>query len=418
MKQPFPRTAALALVAALAALPVRAQPGRGPSRVVTDPVIEKEVSFEESFVGTVMPTRTSKLGSAASGRVEAFAEDVKEGQRIEKGKPIARLRTRIIEAELAAAKATRDARNAGLQTLLKALPEQIKQAEERLKSARLLRDFYANVRRRMETASTAVSREELERAQQEHLRADAAFREAEAALRLEFEPRKEKEDQARAMLAQAEAEVNRLTEQLERHTVRAPFNCYLLHNRAEVGQWVLQGELVAEVVELDEVDVITQVLEDVVQHIRLGQEVEVKVPSLPGRAFIGKVSAIIPVGNERARTFPVKVRVKNEPVGKSMLLKAGMFARVTFLKDQKRKVLLVHKDALNLEGGKPAVLVVEKSPRGASGLTVRRVEVEIGMSHNEFIEVRGKLEPGQQLVVEGNERLRPGQSVVPISRNR
>ena len=42
----------------------------------------------------------------------------------------------------------------------------------------------------------------------------------------------------------------------------------------------------------------------------------------------------------------------------------------------------------------------------------RAVPVQVGVAEGRLIQVKGDLKPGQQVVIRGNERLRPGQDVV------
>ena len=100
---------------------------------------------------------------------------------------------------------------------------------------------------------------------------------------------------------------------------------------------------------------------------------------------------------------------------------------VTFSLTTEQKALLVPKDALVLGRGSPVVFVVDRMPKGGPAESpppkgnspvgpppdgmVRRVPVELGAATEDLIEVRGPLEPGERVVVEGNERMFPGQLV-------
>ena len=59
-----------------------------------------------------------------------------------------------------------------------------------------------------------------------------------------------KTEQARARVTAAQAELSRLEEQFDRHTMKAPFDGWVSAEHTEIGQWVMQGDPVAEVVEL------------------------------------------------------------------------------------------------------------------------------------------------------------------------
>ena len=44
-----------------------------------------------------------------------------------------------------------------------------------------------------------------------------------------------------------------------------------------------------------------------------------------------------------------------------------------------------------------------------------RIEVEAGIARGGMIEVRGDLQPGQQVIIRGNERIRAGQALRVIN---
>ena len=61
----------------------------------------------------------------------------------------------------------------------------------------------------------------------------------------------------------------------------------------------------------------------------------------------------------QARTFPVKVRVKNEFTDDGPLVKSGMYARVMLPTGAKQMATLVSKDALVLGGQHGSYLFVD-----------------------------------------------------------
>jgi RND family efflux transporter MFP subunit len=383
----------------------------GPARVFAAPVIQKEVAAGQTFVGTVMPLRTSKVGSAVSGRVEEFLVD--EGKPVKKGQPLARLWTKVISAELAAAKAELKLRQAELAEMENgSRPEEIDEAKQRVAAAEAHRQFRRSQRLRVQGAGRGFSPEEIEEAISLSNQADAVHEQARATLKLlELGPRQEKKDQARARADAAQAEVDRLEEQVARHTMVAPFDGYVVKEYTEVGEWLMQGAHVAEIAELDEVDIDVAVPEDYVGYLSEGASSRVEVGGLPDRAFTGRVALIVPKANERARTFPVKVRVANQREGNNVLIKAGMFARVTLPVGKKEPSLLVSKDALVLGGATRMVYVVDTDPQSPMKGKARPVPVELGVAEGNLIQVRGDLKPNQMVVTQGNERLRPGQDV-------
>jgi len=73
-------------------------------------------------------------------------------------------------------------------------------------------------------------------------------------------------------------------------------------------------------------------------------------------------------------------------------------------------VLAVPRDALVLRGDGASVYVVDEQN------TARQVSVAIGIGSENLIEVKGPIQPGDRVVIRGNERLRAGQAVQVIER--
>jgi RND family efflux transporter MFP subunit len=400
---------------ALLALAASARPqGLPPKLVAVAPVIEREVASGQTFVGTVMPLRRAVIGSAVDGRVIEFPLD--EGDRVEEGQPLAQLLTETISLEVKAAEAELLLRQQQLAELENGTrPEEIEQAKARMTAAQA-RAQYARARRvRAETLYNqrqAMSEEERDEMIALAIEAEQAYLEAKAAYELAVQgPRKEQIAQAQAQVAVQEATVNRLKDQLAKHTIVARFGGYVTAEHTEVGQWVKQGDPVAEVAALDEVEVYAQVVEQYVPYLRTGATVSVQIPSIPGPPLPGVVTAIVPQADVQARTFPVKVRVKNQVSAEGPQLKAGMYARVMLPTGARQKATLVFKDALVLGGPQPVVFVVDVTSDDSRQGKVRAVPVQIGVAEGNMIQVTGGLKPGDLVVVQGNERLRLGEDV-------
>ena len=152
--------------------------------------------------------------------------------------------------------------------------------------------------------------------------------------------------------------------------------------------------------------------------------VEYQGQVLNGTEFQGEVVSIVPRADERARTFPVNVRLKNPSVSpgdpRNVLLKPGMFARVTLKVGEVSNAVLVPKDALVLGRSSKTVWGVrpdadfETSRLG----TAVPIPVATGESDEGWIQVDGLLtdgwdflREGQLVIAEGNERINPTEKV-------
>lgn len=387
---------------------------RGPAVVVVTAVVEREVTAGHTFVGTVEPLKKAIIGSAVDGRVVEFP--VEEGERISGKQPLAKLLTRTIQLELKAAEGELAFRRELLNELKNGTrPEEIAQLQARLLAAKAKRDFQVARRERFTTLAKrgTVTEDDLATVVSAAITAERDFDDALAGHKLAvMGPRRERLVQAAARLAVQQAVVDKLKDQITKYTIVSLFDGYVTTRHAEVGEWVSRGDPVVEVVAIDQVDVKTFVLESHVPHLRLGTPVRVEIAALRQQVLTGTVTAIIPQADTRSRTFPVKIRVANTITAGVPLIKAGMLARVTLPTGSRKKALLVPKDALVLGGPRPIIFVVVPDRQNPKKSVVRPVSVDLGVASGRMIQVTGEVRAGQQVVVQGNERLRPGQEVV------
>jgi multidrug efflux pump subunit AcrA (membrane-fusion protein) len=430
------------------------KPAPPPPLVTVEPAVENDVSSKHTFVGTVMPKRESSVGSAVDARVTDFP--VNEGDRVEAGDMLAQLLKGQLEIQLAGAKADTELAQRELDELKASWPLEVDQAQSRLNSRKAALDFANSRLQRTKTlfARNTVTADQLEEATSLADQAAQAYAEAKAALAITEGPRKEAIAQAESRLMVKREAANAIQDQIDKHTIKAPFSGYVVEEFTEVGQWVAKAGLVCKVVELDEVDVEIMVLESLVPHLEVGVPATVEIAAL-GKSYQGQVAMIVPQADPRSRNFPVKVRVKNTFLPASGLqaqaataasqdaratrvgdryadstsfrdansggarraslgppeIKAGMFARVRLEVALTPHAMLVHKDAVVLGGKKPVVYVVDGVSHSATGPgrvgTVRQVEVDLGVEAGSHIAVSGSIRPGDLVVVQGNERLRP-----------
>lgn len=387
---------------------------RGPATVGVAEIIERETASGQMFVGTVLPIKRSSIGSAVGGRVAEFP--VNEGDFVRAKQPLAQLLTNTINLEVDAEKAELALRKHELAELENGTrPDEIRRAKALMQAAKADSEYQQKRRKRLESlyARKAVNDDDIQQVVSESIRSEQLYQEALAAYELAVEgPRKEKIAQAKSQVAIKQALVDKLESQVIKHTIISPFDGYVVAEHTEVGQWVNSGELVAEVIALGEVDVQVQVLESHVPHVKLGMEVRVEVPAIPEQIFTGTVVLIIPQADVRARTFPVKVRIKNTITQDGPLLKSGMLARAVLPTGPRQTALMVSKDALVLGGPTPMIYVVDPSSDKKNQGKARAVPVQVGVANGRLIQVKGSLKRGEHVVIRGNERLRPGQDVV------
>ena len=221
---------------------------------------------------------------------------------------------------------------------------------------------------------------------------------------------------ARSAVAVADAALQRLQKELERqqellirHTIRAPFNGVITRKMVEQGEWVSIDTALFELTELDRLRVNVPVPQFYFADVQLGTPVRLTFDAYPERSFQAEVTMKVPLSNEAARTFPVRIDLDNS----ERLLAPGMSVRVVFQLDDKAgpaETLLLPQDALvRKPDGSDSVWVIRPA---VEGMKASQVVVSIGRAWRENIEITaGEIFADDRVVVRGNELLRPGQLV-------
>jgi RND family efflux transporter MFP subunit len=147
---------------------------------------------------------------------------------------------------------------------------------------------------------------------------------------------------------------------------------------------------------------ILPVPESAVPTVHIGQEVEVRVPTM-NRSFPGRVARFADKVALATRTMDTEVDVLNP----SLVLIPGMYAEVNLTLNERKAVLAVPMTAVDSEGGSGQVMVVTAEQR----LELRKVE--LGLETADKVEVRSGLHEGDMVVVGGRSSLQPGEEVRP-----
>lgn len=426
-----------------------AQPGLDPSPVRAAIVRTQVVHSERAFVGTVTPIRQAVIGSAVEGRVEeVFVEQgdlvrptpvssLASSEPSEVGVPLIQLRTATIDIELDAARSELEFRLAVQRELQESLPADLAMAEATMGAAAARLLFAKGQRDRAEGLANngnALSLSEMQQLQSAFEAADQDLKAAQAGVR-----KLERSQEAR--LAQSAAQVNNQREAIRlledrraKYTVRAPFEGVVSRRTAEIGQWLTTGAEVAEVVQMNPIDVVIMVPQGMLtdfqysirglsdETIRASEAHGTPAPNVPLAVTIqlenqpqkmtGQVQALVPTADLMSRSFPVKIRLDNPRTEIGHRLNPGMLVKVQITVGEVQQSLMVHKDALVLNSTGKSLMVIDRSVQPN---TVKSVPVQVGTSVENYIAVTGELKADDWVVIEGNERLRSGNTVKVIN---
>ncbi|MDZ4674182.1 MAG: efflux RND transporter periplasmic adaptor subunit [Gemmatimonadota bacterium] len=207
-------------------------------------------------------------------------------------------------------------------------------------------------------------------------------------------------ERTEASLRSAQADLDLLSLRLARTVVRAPFTGVAGQRLVSLGDYVNSSSRMVVLQTVDPQRASFQVAERFAEQLALGQIVDFRVAALPGREFRGVVDFVDPVVQLPGRTITIKARVANP----RRELSAGMFIEARLVVATRPDATVVPEDAIQPLQGTNAVWIV------ADGKVTRR-EIELGVRTPGFVEVRG-VQPGEQVVVSGGERLQNGGAVV------
>jgi RND family efflux transporter MFP subunit len=376
---------AVAVLVALVALAVRfrgAVSGGPEVRIGTVRVISPNRADSILTANGYLVSRTqAAIGAKVSGRVEQIL--VEEGDRVEKDGILAILEHADLDASLGAARAA----------LSRARADVI-EAEANLTEDR------RDVTRKQSLLDSGIgSRETLEKAE--------AKRDASAA-RL---------DALRQQVALSEALVRESQERLENMFIRAPFSGTVISKDAEVGETITPGGMgaasgrgsVVTLADLASLEVETDVKEDYIGRIRLGQPARIDVDAVPERSYEGRLRQIIPMGDRSRAVIQVKVEVLDA----DERLFPEMSATVHFIPDEtpraevddRPRVYAPAAAVREVDGGR-AIWIVRDD-------RVSSVTVVTGRARDDLIEIREGLSGGERVVLDPPADLSEGVSIRP-----
>lgn len=360
------------------------------SRIGT--VTRMDIAKSVVATGKVQPITKVEVKSKASGIVEKWYVDA--NAHVHKGQVLAQLDQQEILAQVAAQKATLQAAQANVKTA----EANIVQDEVTARAPDL--PMYESALRRNQEMKAAgiVSEQVLENADRDYLSMLNKQRTAAAAVTVD----RAKLQQAQAQVAQSEASLKQLEEQLSYTTIVSPIDGVVLSRDVEIGDAVSSilvlgstATLVFTLGDTTQVYVDGKVDEADIGSVYLGQPARIRIESFKNRTFSGKVTRIAPLGVEKdnVTTFSVRVSIDN-PTGE---IKAMMTANAEILIDEHKSVIAAPEQAISYDAQKHAFVNVP-DPKAKDGM--RKVAVTVGLANGSNTEITSGLKEGDKVVLQ------------------
>jgi membrane fusion protein (multidrug efflux system) len=326
------------------AAPEAASGPRGPGVVTVELVVAETRIMQRTVeaVGTTRARRSIDIVPEADGRLVAL--EIAPGSRVVQGEVLARLEDAIQRADLTEAEAVLEEQSSTLDRL------------------RTLRE------------TNAVSLASVE--------------------------------EAVARVAEARARVERAQRRLDDRVIVAPFDGVVGLTSFAVGARVTEGQVLARLDDLSEVEVEFGLPETVFAQVAPGQRVTARAAAFPDRAFDGAIAEVDSRIDPVSRSFLVRALIPNP----DRALPAGMFLSLTLVLDEARHIV-VPEEAIVFEAAQTYVFVAQ------DGIARRRA-VGTGQRRDGVIAVTSGLAVGDAVVVRGLMRVRDGAAIEVLERDR
>jgi RND family efflux transporter MFP subunit len=363
--------AAIAILAALLAgghALAQGRPGGGGAGggqlVAADPVKLETFRQTVAVLGRLVPRRAGSVAARVAGAIADLRVDV--GDRVAAGDIIATLNADKLKAARDDAAALVEQRKAQLATGAATLTK----AKGELQRMDALRQ------------STAFNKSKYD-----DMAGDVSIAESRL-LEMRAQQR-----QAEVQLAQAELD-------LANTVVKAPYDGIITARNTEVGAYVQTGAAVVSLLNDREIEIEAEVPTDRLAGLAPGDEIATELDDLT--THTAKVRAIVPQENPTTRTRTVRFTPVFGQTTKA--LAANQSIKVLIPAGAAEKVLTIQKDAVLLRSGNTVVYVLK------DGKAEER-SVVLGPAVRDRMVVKSGVNADEQVIVRGNEQLRPGQPV-------
>jgi len=203
---------------------------------------------------------------------------------------------------------------------------------------------------------------------------------------------------AAARLDSAKAALELAQVDLRESTITSPIDGTVTKKYIDQGNLIRPGDPILTVADMKTVKIIVALAEKYAGEVTVATPAEIRVDASPDKVFDAQVYSVHPALDPQTHTIQVEIRLKNQ----ELLLKPGMFARVTLITERKDNVVVIPRDVML--GGKVDryyVYLVE-------GGIARKRFVTPGITEAAKCEITDGLKPGEMLVVNGMNFLADG----------
>ncbi len=185
--------------------------------------------------------------------------------------------------------------------------------------------------------------------------------------------------------------------------ITAPFDGTLGSSSVTVGTYLSTGSEIIELVNTDNLIASYSVPGELYPLLKVDQKILINSDAYPKKKFPGKVSYVSPIISVNTNTVSVEAIVSN----KKSFLTSGMYVRVWQEVGAPKKQIIIPNTAII-----PVISGLEVYVIKDNRAEIRKIQTGT-VTNNEVTVIKG-LKPGDQIITEGQEKLKPGSLVKVI----
>lgn len=210
-------------------------------------------------------------------------------------------------------------------------------------------------------------------------------------------------DQQKVLVDAAEAQLRAVQSRLQDRLLIAPFDGVVGLRNISVGALVRPGDVITTLDDDSVMKLDMTVPSIYLADLRIGMPVVARATALRDQAFNGKLVGIDSRVDPVTRSLVARAIIEN-PEGK---LRPGLLMTV-LLSQPQREAMMISEEAIIQVGRQAHVFVIE---RDGERTRVAKRDVALGMRRPGEVEIVSGLNAGDQVVVHGGMKLRPGVEV-------
>lgn len=207
---------------------------------------------------------------------------------------------------------------------------------------------------------------------------------------------------AKANVAAAKAVLEQIKQDITYTQLKAPFDGIVAERLSNQGEYVNNGNAIIRLVETANIEASLFAPLTAYRYLKQSNQLAIKSPLGEGFA---PIKTIIPVADSRSHLMEVRLDMSalDWPIG--LNIKAAVAT------GESKQVLASPRDALVLRRNAISIFIVDKENKA------KQIEVTVGISEGDLVEIIGDVKAGDQVVIRGAERLRPGQAIAIKTNN-